>query len=81
LQSNFQVQTTEKVSFEANDGSKKKSFAILFNDINALKKQLNPEKTASSKKRTRKAESFLCSEINITTSSDEGENKDCSYFF
>jgi hypothetical protein len=32
---------------------------------------LNPEKTASSKKR--KAESILSTEINLTTSNDEGE--------
>jgi hypothetical protein len=32
---------------------------------------LKPEKTASSKKR--KAESILSTEINLTTSSDEGE--------
>jgi hypothetical protein len=35
---------------------------------------LKPEKTASSKKR--KAESILSTEINLTTSSDEGENKE-----
>jgi hypothetical protein len=34
---------------------------------------LKPEKTASSKKRTRKAELLLSTEINVTTSSDEGE--------
>jgi hypothetical protein len=34
---------------------------------------LKPEKTASSKKR--KAESILSTEINLTTSCDEGENK------
>jgi hypothetical protein len=33
--------------------------------------QLKPEKTASSKKR--KAESILSTEINLTTSNDEGE--------
>jgi hypothetical protein len=37
---------------------------------------LKPEKTASSKKRTRKAESIFSTEINLTTSSDEGENKE-----
>jgi hypothetical protein len=35
---------------------------------------LKPEKTASSKKR--KAESILSTEINLTTSSDEGEQQD-----
>jgi hypothetical protein len=44
---------------------------FLFEEINELKRQLKPEKTASSKKR--KAESILSTEINLTTSSDEGE--------
>jgi hypothetical protein len=48
--------------------------AFLFEEINAVKRQLKPEKTASSKKR--KAESILSTEINLTNSSDEGENKD-----
>jgi hypothetical protein len=48
--------------------------AFLFEEINALKRQLKPEKTASSKKR--KAESILSTEINLTTTSDEGENKE-----
>jgi hypothetical protein len=45
--------------------------AFFFEEINALKRQLKPEKTASSKKR--KDESILSTEINLTTSSDEGE--------
>jgi hypothetical protein len=48
--------------------------AFLFEEINALKRQLNPEKTANSKKR--KAKSILSTEINLTTSSDEGEHKE-----
>jgi hypothetical protein len=50
------------------------AFSFLFEEINALKRQLKPEMTASSKKR--KAESILSTEINLTTSSDEGENKE-----
>jgi hypothetical protein len=48
---------------------------FFFEEINALKKQLQlkPEKTASSKKR--KAESILSTEINLNTSSDEGEKQ------
>jgi hypothetical protein len=42
-------------------GPGKKSLAFLFEEINALKRQLNPEKSASSKKRTIKAESILFS--------------------
>jgi hypothetical protein len=49
---------------------------FLVEEINALKRQLKPEKTATSKKRTRKAESILSTEINLTISSDEGENKE-----
>jgi hypothetical protein len=45
--------------------------AFLFEEIDAIKKQLKPEKTASSKKR--KAESILSTEINLTIIIDEGE--------
>jgi hypothetical protein len=38
---------------------------FLFKEINALKRQLKPEKTASSKKR--KAESIFSTEINLTS--------------
>jgi hypothetical protein len=50
------------------------TFVFLFEEIHALKRQLKPEKTASSKKR--KAESILSTEINLTTSSDEGEKRE-----
>jgi hypothetical protein len=50
------------------------SFLFLFEEINALKSQLKPEKTASSKKR--KAESILSNEINLTTSSDEDTSEE-----
>jgi hypothetical protein len=39
----------------------------------ALKRQLKPEKIASSKKRKEKAGSLLSTEINVTTNSDEDE--------
>jgi Aspartyl protease len=45
--------------------------AFLFEEINAIKRQLKPAKTAASKKR--KVESLLSTEINLTTSSDEDE--------
>jgi hypothetical protein len=63
----------KKARFEAKAGPRKKSlaFSFLFEEINALKRQLKPEKTARSKKS--KAESILSTEINLTTSSDEGE--------
>jgi hypothetical protein len=66
----------KKVHFEAKAGPGKKSlaFLFLFEDINALKSQLKPEKTASSKKR--KAESTLSTEIKLTTSSDEVEHQE-----
>jgi hypothetical protein len=49
-------QKKNKACFEAKDGPGKKSLAFLFKEINALKRQLKPKKTASSKKR--KAESI-----------------------
>ena len=49
----------------------KKSLAFLFEEINAIKRQLKPAKIAASKKR--KVESLLSTEINLTTSSDEDE--------
>jgi hypothetical protein len=48
----------KKTHFEAKAGPGKKSLAFLFEEFNSLKRQLKPEKTASSKKR--KAESILC---------------------
>jgi hypothetical protein len=41
------------------------AFLVLFEEINALKRQLKPEKTASNKKR--KAESILSTEINVVS--------------
>jgi hypothetical protein len=57
-------QKKNKACFEVKDGPGKKSlaFLFLFEEVNALKRQLKPEKTASSKKR--KAESILSTEIN-----------------
>jgi hypothetical protein len=59
--------------FKPGPGKKSLALLFLFEEINTLKRQLqlNPEKTASSKKR--KAESVLSTEISLTTSSDEGE--------
>jgi hypothetical protein len=45
--------------------------AFLFEEINSLKWQFKPEKTASSK--MRKSESLISIEINVITSSDEDE--------
>jgi hypothetical protein len=89
MQNNFQIQQQKnnKARFEAKAGPGKKSLLILFifEVINALLRQLQlkPDKTASSKKGTRKAEFILSTEINLTTSSDEGEKQDylLSYFF
>jgi hypothetical protein len=49
----------KKARFEAKSGAGKKSLAFLFEEINSLKRQLKPEKTASIKKK--KAESILVS--------------------
>jgi hypothetical protein len=51
----FKQQKKYKACFEAKAGPGKKSLAFLFEEINALQRKLKPEKTASSKKRTRKA--------------------------
>jgi hypothetical protein len=55
----FKQQKKNKACFDVKAGPKKKSlaFLFLFEEINALKRQFKPEKTASSKKR--KAESIL----------------------
>jgi hypothetical protein len=42
-----------KADFEAKAEPGKKSLAFLFEEINALKRQLKPENTASSKKRNK----------------------------
>jgi hypothetical protein len=49
--SKFKQQKKNKDCFEAKAVPGKKSLAFLFEEINALKRQLTPEKTASSKKR------------------------------
>jgi hypothetical protein len=77
LQSNRQIEVAKKACFEAKAEPGKKSLVFIFEEINALKKQLKPEKTASSKKR--KAESILYTEMNVTTSSDEDEQQDYLY--
>ena len=61
----------KKAHFEAKAVPGKKSLAFLFEEINAIKRQLKPAKIAASKKR--KVESLLSTEINLTTSSDEDE--------
>jgi hypothetical protein len=59
----------KKAHFEAKAGPGKKSlaFLVLFKEINALKRQLKREKTANSKKSTKKAESILFTEINVVS--------------
>jgi hypothetical protein len=49
----FKQQKKNKACFEAKAGPGKKSLAFLFKEINALKRQLKPEKTAGSKKSTK----------------------------
>jgi hypothetical protein len=44
------IKQQEEACFEIKVRSVKKSLAFLFEEINALKRQLKPEKTASSKK-------------------------------
>jgi hypothetical protein len=57
----FKQQKKNKACFEAKAGPGKKSLAFLFEEINALKRQLKPEYTVSSKKM--KAQSILFTEI------------------
>jgi hypothetical protein len=71
---NVKFKEQKKNHFEAKAGPGKKSLALLLKKINALKRQLTPEKTASSKKK--KAESILSTEINSTNSSDEHEGEE-----
>jgi hypothetical protein len=68
----FKQQKNNNTCFEAKAGPGKKSLSFLFEEINALKRQLKPDKTTSSKKK--KAKSILSTEINLTTSSDEDED-------
>jgi hypothetical protein len=58
----FKQQKNTKACFEAKAGPGKQSLAFLFEEINELKRQLKPEKIATSKKR--KAESIISIEIN-----------------
>jgi hypothetical protein len=74
--SKFKQQKKAQFKAKAEPGKKSLFFLDLFEEINALKRKLKPEKTASSKKRTRKAESILSTEINLTTSSDEDTSEE-----
>jgi hypothetical protein len=60
----FKQQKNNKACFEAKAEPGKKSLAFLFEEINALKRQLKPGKNSSSKKR--KAESLLISLLKLT---------------
>jgi hypothetical protein len=70
----FKQQNKACFEAKAEPGKKSLAFLFLFKEIDVLKRQLKSEKTASSKKR--KAESILFTEINLTTSSDEGEQQE-----
>jgi hypothetical protein len=72
----FKQQKKACLEAKAEPGKKSLSLLVLFEEINAPKRQLKPEKTASSKKRTRKAESILSTEINLNTSSDEDTSEE-----
>jgi hypothetical protein len=49
----FKQHKNNKACFEAKSAPRKKSLSFLFEENNALKRQLKPEKTASSKKSTK----------------------------
>jgi hypothetical protein len=61
----FKQQKNIKACFEAKAGPRKKSLAFLFliEEINALKRQLNPEKLQAVSSKNRKAEYILSTEI------------------
>jgi hypothetical protein len=61
----------KKAKSESKAVTGKKTLSFLFEEINALKKQLKPAKGANTKQR--KAEFLLSTEINLTNSSDEDE--------
>jgi hypothetical protein len=75
----FKQQKKNKARFEAKAEPRKKSLAFLLKEINALKRQLKPERLQTVRRAQRKAESILSTEINLTTSSDEGE--EMAYLF
>jgi hypothetical protein len=62
LQSNRQAQAAKKAFSEAKYKSRNKSLAFIFEEINAIKTQLNHKKTASSKKRKDESLLFLSTE-------------------
>jgi len=62
----------KKAKSEAKAVPGKKALAFLFEEINALKKQLKPPAKGTNPKK-RKAESLLSTEINLTNSSEEDE--------
>jgi hypothetical protein len=49
----FKQQKKARFESKAGHGKKSLAFFVLFEEINALKRQLKPEKTASSKKSTK----------------------------
>ena len=68
---NRKGQTAQKAQYGSKAVPKKKALSFLFEEINAIKKQLKPAKAENPKKR--KAKSLLSTEINLTHSSDEME--------
>jgi hypothetical protein len=69
----------KKACFEAKSVPGKKSlvFLFLFEEINALKRQLKPERLQAVRRERLNPSSLLSTEINLTISSNEGED----YFF
>jgi hypothetical protein len=64
--SKFKQQKNSKACFESKSGPGKKSLTFFFKEINAIKRQLKLEKTASSKKRKERSESILISLLKLT---------------
>jgi hypothetical protein len=73
---NLNRRKRKRLSLKLKLDPRKKSFAFLFEEINALKNKVKPEKTASKNKRKTESLLFLSTESNLTTSSDEGEQQE-----
>jgi hypothetical protein len=61
----FKQQKNNKACFEVKARPEKKSLAFLFEEINAFKRQLKPDKTASARIALSKAESINFSVLNL----------------
>jgi hypothetical protein len=79
LHSNWQIQTEEKGSLWSQSWTWKEVFGLPLSFLKRLmhlKGNWSLKRLQAGRRETKKAESILFTEINLTTSSDEGENKE-----